>query len=647
MNNPNSWKFNDSNIISMSALNFSDKDSPAFSSKLFLLKFYVLRKIDEVAFVTSRFVHCPTCNASYVVPAAKIDFQTTYKCERVINGKICKTGLKKFPARKMLPTYIYEIAVETKSKEQVEYKEFFLESFVDLPPGFFTGMVFGRTEQKTNSFYFTCLTAKEEKSKVEFKLPNEKVHNFFNIVEGAKKYIQEVGFVIDEDKANLPFMIETLKKLILITNKEINLDHSLYFGAPGIGKTHALRLLHHMYYSNTGFISGPRFSLPGLTGGQKEIFYQDTAKKKNVPGLFSNQAFIFDEINNAQFMSDDKAVNLFKAVALAPSGTSSTVGGKEFPRISLVAATANYDVGYLRYYTNKVKKIYSKENKSVDDIKNQNDFLADLTNETSDLPDDFDFFAPLKDYPMDTPKALKTAILKIRDQGVNYLTNFPKPLMERFFWSILVHPKYDKSFLKKKSIDVNSFLKNRDSKYTQRELIAQLFCSEFDSIILNLCKETRQKFDDKEVEEKWAKQAEEFLILLANKYVEFFSMFDRINEVNVFALFTLSLINRETELSYETKIIFERLISLLHTPIALTNFHKPDFEKFHYLGETRGDLIKLIKVYPNRDIRELINYEGRTKIRELLVLLENEQKIKKTSEFKYEIDSDPKFEVIK
>ena len=49
MNDPQAWKFNDKNISSLDAINFSDKDSPAFGSRLFLLKFYVLRKIDEVA----------------------------------------------------------------------------------------------------------------------------------------------------------------------------------------------------------------------------------------------------------------------------------------------------------------------------------------------------------------------------------------------------------------------------------------------------------------------------------------------------------------------------------------------------------------------------------------------------------------------
>ena len=85
------------------------------------------------------------------------------------------------------------------------------------------------------------------------------------------------------------------------------------------------------------------------------------AKKKNVPGLFSNQAIMFDEINNAQFLSDDKATNLFKSVALSSSGTSSTVGGKEFPRTALISGTANYDINHLKHYGNKIKKLYSNE----------------------------------------------------------------------------------------------------------------------------------------------------------------------------------------------------------------------------------------------------------------------------------------------
>ena len=475
MNDPATWKFNDKNIKSYDSMNFGDKNSDLFGSKLVLLKFYILRKIDEVAFVTSRFVHCPACGANYVIPASKIDFQQTYKCERKIGDKECKTTLKKFPARKMIPTYIYEIAVEVQNKETVEYKEFFLESFVELKPGFFTGMVFGRTEAKTNSFYFTCLTARAEKSKVEFNVEYKKDndHKFFDWIDCAIKHIQKIGFVIDEDKARLPVLVETLKKMTMTVNREINLDHSLYFGAPGIGKTYALTLLHYMYYSNSGYISGPRFTLAGLTGGQKEIYYQDTAKKKSVPGLFSNQAFLFDEINNAQFLSDDKAINLFKSVALAPSGTSTTVGGKEFPRISLISATANYDVDALRHYENKVKKMFSGEFKETNQLTEQTSILSQMDNKTNMVPDDFDFYLPLKKYGIETPKPLKTAVLRARDDAKNYLTNFPKPLMERFYWSILVHPKYDKLFLKQKKIDVESFLKARKSIYSQRELLSQ------------------------------------------------------------------------------------------------------------------------------------------------------------------------------
>ena len=73
MNDPEQWNFNDKDIAMHNKINFGDKNSPVFGSQLFLLKFYVLRKIDEVAFVTSRFVHCPACGANYVVPASKID----------------------------------------------------------------------------------------------------------------------------------------------------------------------------------------------------------------------------------------------------------------------------------------------------------------------------------------------------------------------------------------------------------------------------------------------------------------------------------------------------------------------------------------------------------------------------------------------
>lgn len=651
MNDPNSWDFNDKNILSYNRINFGHKNSPMFSSKLFLLKFYVLRKIDEVAFVTSRFVQCPNCNASYVVPAAKIDFQTSYSCEnRIGDDKICKTRLKKFPVRRMIPTYIYEVAIEVEGKEGVEFKEFFLESFVELHPGFFTGMVFGRSEQKTNSFYFTCLTAKEEKSKIPFEIiENEKnEHNFFNIIDALVNHIKRVGFVIDEDKARLPLFVETLKKLTLVINKEINLDHSLYFGAPGIGKTFALTLLHHLFYSNSGFISGPRFTLPGLTGGQKEILYQDTAKKKNVPGLFSNLAFVFDEINNAQFLSDDKAVNLFKSVALAASGTSTTVGGKEFPRIALISGTANYDVNYLNHYENKIKKLYSQENKGYDQgIQEQQSFLFQMNDKVNDLPPDFDFYASLRSYGHEIPKSLKIAVLKVRDEPKNYLTNFPKPLMERFYWAILVHPKYDKAYLKQKNVEVLKHLKARKSQYSQRELISQLFIPEFDNYIRLWTEDTAKEFEKHDVEKQWSKQAQKFLADLANKYPEFFSMFSRISQVHVFALYALSLINRETELSFATKRIFERLISLSHNPIDIKDFHTPDFENFKYLGETAGEMLKLLKRYSGQDIRNFADYDNRPYVRQVLVKLQNSGKIKRIDDYHYEIDNTAKFEEVK
>jgi hypothetical protein len=647
MNDPKHWVFNDKNIEIHEYIDFSKKNTAPFGSRLFLLKFYILRKIDEVAFVTSRFVHCPACGANYVIPASKTEFMATYKCEHNVGEKKCGTTLKKFPARKMIPTYIYEIAVEVKSQEATEYREFFLESFTELTPGFFTGMCFGRTEAKTNSFYFNCLTARAEKAKAEFTILNNpnNPHKFFNLTQSVVNHIKKVGFIIDDEKAQLPVMVETLKKLTLVVNKEVNLDHSLYFGAPGIGKTYALTLLHHLFYSNSGTISGPRFTLAGLTGGQKEIYYQDTAKKKNVPGLFSNQAFLFDEINNAQFLSDDKAINLFKSVALAASGTSSTVGGKEFPRIALISATANYDVNYLRHYENKVRKIYNGEAKDEPDVREQQNFLSQLEYKKDDVPLDFDFYAPLKSYGIDTPKALKTAILKVRDEGVNYMTNFPKPLMERFYWSVLVHPKYDKAFLKQKKIDVEGFLKSRKSAYSQRELISQLYVPDFDSSITEMIKETRRKFEEHDVEVAWSAEVQEFLQLLSNKYIEFFSMFHRINQVHVFNLFALSLINGETHLSFATKRIFERLVSLMHTPILMEDFHKPNFENFLFLGESRGEFLELLKRYPGRDIREMVDLT-RSQVKKTITELENNHQIKRIDDYHFEIDDSPRFEKI-
>lgn len=638
LNNPSSWKFNEENIDKLERINFSNKESQIFNSKLVLLKFYVLRKIDEVAFVTSRFVHCPVCNTNYAIPSSKVEFQTTYKCESQIGDKKCGTTLKKFPARKMIPTYIYEVAVEVESRVGVEYKEFFVESFVEINPGFYTGMVFGRTEAKTNSFYFTCLLAKEEKSKVNFNLQiGTEKHALFYFRDSIFDHIRRVGFFIDRDKAQLPFLIECIKKITLVTNKEINHDHSLYFGAPGIGKTVALRLLQHTFYSNGGFISGPRFSLPGLTGGQKEIYYQDTAKKKNVPGLFSMSAFIFDEINNDTFLNDDKSINLFKSCAIAPSGTSTTVGGKEFPRISIISATANYDVDYLRHYENTIKKLYQEELAKETHISTEQSlFFSKNEEKGSAIPPDFDYYCEVANYPVDVPKSLKVAVIRARDTPKNYLTNFPKPLMERFYWTVLVHPRYDKSFLKKKTIDVDGYLEKRKSEYSQRELFSQLFIPELDMLIKQRMKKTLDIFNENPFLEKlWAAQAQEFLNLITSKYNNFFSMFSRMNEVHVFVLFSLSLLNNETELSYSTKRIFERLVSMLHRPITIEDFHEPNFEDYTYLGETPGELLEIIRRYPERDLRELLDIENRKNIRVSIVKLMNAQKIIQVGDFKY------------
>jgi len=651
MNDPKQWKFNAKDIEHYYQINFAQKNSAAFSSHLFLLKFYVLRKIDEVAFVTSRFVHCPKCGANYVIPASKTEFQATYKCEQRLGDKTCGTTLKKFPVRKMIPTYIYEIAVEIAGKDSVEFKEFFLESFIELNPGYYTGMVFGRTENKSNSFYFMCLTVREEKSKFPFELMKTERHGFFDLIDSVYSHIQKVGFVIDIDKARLVLIVESLKKLILSVNKEINLDHSLYFGAPGIGKTYALTLLHHLFYSNSGFISGPRFSLPGLTGGQKEIFYQDTSKKKNVPGLFSVQAFIFDEINNQTFLGDNKAENLVKSVALAPSGTSSTVGGKEFIRKALMAGTGNYDIDKLRHYENKVRKIFYKDVKGEKrPVTDQEQFLDKImtqpnTNDKDPLPENFDFYLPIKEYKADVPKDLRNAVLRVRDEGDHYLTTFPKPLMERFYWSILVHPRYDKAYMKSKVVNVGDHLKSRHSVYTQKELISQLYVPELDDIIKDRIENAFKLFEEPAVEKKWSKQVQEFLVVLANKYVEFFSMFKRIEQVHVFALFALSLINNETELSYETKRIYERVVACLHTPIKIEEFHTPNFEDFKYVGESKRDFMRWLKKNPEVDIRNLLDMD-RKEAKVIIVTLQNSGKIKRTGEYNFILNVESRMEEI-
>jgi len=648
LNDQRNWLFSDKDIPSYDFIDFSEKSNPVFNSKLILLKFYVLRKIDEVAFVTSRYVHCPVCGANYAIPATMIDFVATYRCENMVGDKPCNTTLKKFPARKMIPTYIYEAAFEIHSSEGVEYKEFFLESFQELNPGYHTGMIFGRTEAKSNTFYFTCLKAHKEKSKVDFILRTYEEHGtkhgIFNLIDSIIDYIKSVGFIIDKDKARLTFTIELIKKLNVLFNREINLDHSLYYGAPGIGKTVALTLLHNVFYSNSGFISGPRFSIPGLTGGQKEVHYQDMAKKKNVPGLFSLPSFIFDEINNDQFLQDDKAVNLLKSAALSASGTSSTVGGKEFQRIALMAGTANYDTDHLKHYENKIKKMFLREAKEAPVEKRQENFFDDeIEDPENKIPEGFDYYMPLDSYSPSIPKLLKIAVIRTREEGKNYLTAFSKPLMERFYWSVLVHPKFDRSYIRHKEVDVMAHLKSREDIYSQREKITQLYIADFDSMIKEQYNVTINAFKNPDIEAKWGKQVSEFLKEMSIKYHNFFSMFKRIEQVHVFTLFTLSILNKETELSWETKRVYEKLISLLHTPIDVKDFHTPDYENFIYIHESRAELLEWITAHPGEDIREYVDYDNHSIPRINLVALENSHKITKLSTYKYKMNETPDF----
>jgi hypothetical protein len=649
LNDPRTWVFSDKNVTVFDYLDFSLKDSSLFSSQIFVLKFYVLRKIDDVAFITSRFVHCPRCKANYAISASMTEYQTTYKCENMVGEKPCNTSLKKFPARKMLPTYIYEISVEVRGGEGIEFREFFLESFIDLAPGFYSGMVFGRTETKTNSFYFLCLTAKTEKTKTPFLLETGYFkHKFLDLVDCVIKHIKNVGFVIDPHKARLVYYIETLKRINLIVNKDMNIDHSLYFGAPGIGKTYSLNLLHHIFYSNAGFITGPRFSLAGLTGGQKDVYYQDTSKKKNVPGLFSSQAFLFDEINNEQFLGNDNAINLFKSSALAASGTSSVVGGKEFRRVALIAGTANYDMNHLRHYENKIKLIYNRDKKKTGIPAEQSELNAmdSLMNGDKGINlDEFDFYADMRDYGAEVDRGLKLAIIKVREDGKHFLTNFPNPLMERFYWTVLVHPKYDKEMVMGGDVDVHAFMKARNSKYSQRELLSQLFVSDFDDIINTHIAETRSKFDnDKELEARWNDQVNDFLRQMNKQYKSFYSKFNRVPQVHIYTLYTLSLINGETELSQETKRIYERLISLLHHPISIEDFHNPSFYEYRYVGESKEDLLEIVKQHENEDLRKYLDFDRKIIIK-IFVRLENENRVIKTGDYSYKLGIVPTFEV--
>jgi hypothetical protein len=465
--------------------------------------------------------------------------------------------------------------------------------------------------------------------------------------------MKKVGFVLDKNKARIIYYVELMKKLILLINQEVNLDHSLYFGAPGIGKSYALNLLKYMLYSNAGLISGPRFTLAGLTGGQKEVYYQDSSKKRNVPGLFSSQFFLFDEINNAQFLGDDKAVNLFKSVALAANGTSATVGGKEFPRIALIAGTANYDTEYLKHYENKVRKMYGNLKKSEARDSNKAKGMDQLTffeqqmNEinVTDIPESFDYYAPMSRYEADTPKNLRLAVLKVRDESSNYLTNFDKPLMERFYWSILLHPKYNKMHVTRGEIDVFAHLETRKSEYTQRELLTNLYVPEFDSIILAEIDATKKKFNSPEIERAWGEQTQSFLKDLTKKYPVFFSMFERIGQVHVFALYSLSMLNGETGLSWESKRIYERLVSLSHTPISIDEFHHPDFEAFMYINESSTELLKIIENHPNVWLGNFVDI-SRKIVNSNLQRLINSDRIIKTGEYTYIIQVQ-KFEEVK
>ena len=113
-----------------------------------------------------------------------------------------------------------------KVKTTLNLKEYFLESFVELTPGYYTGMCFGRTEAKTNSFYFSCLTAREEKARhpFEFIQNPDNFHNFFDLIDSVVNHIKKVGFIIDDKKLDYRCLLKRLKKLTLSINKEINMD---------------------------------------------------------------------------------------------------------------------------------------------------------------------------------------------------------------------------------------------------------------------------------------------------------------------------------------------------------------------------------------------------------------------------------------
>jgi hypothetical protein len=133
---------------------------------------------------------------------------------------------------------------------------------------------------------------------------------------------------------------------------------------------------------------------------------------------------------------------------------------------------------------------------------------------------------------------------------------------------------------------------------------------------------------------------------MSSKYGEFFSMFNRISQVHVFILYGLSLINNEYELSTATKKIFERIISLLHTPIEMEEFHNPNFENFRYLGESKATILTIIKKFKKEDLREFLDFDN-SRVKTILAELVKDRRIIRVKDFVYIFNENSKFEKIK
>ena len=118
-------------------------------------------------------------------------------------------------------------------------------------------------------------------------------------------------------------------------------------------------------------------------------------------------------------------------------------------------------------------------------------------------------------------------------------------------------------------------------------------------------------------------------------------MFQRQEKIHVFALYTLSIINGESDLSEQTRHLYERLISLLHRPLEIEDFHEPDFEEYVYIGERRSDILEVIEKHPDQDIGQYVNLTRKT-VKKCIAKLENDNNIIRSAPNKYSINYEKK-----